>query len=73
MKKIENIVRAEMNAAGANEIYMPALQPKANWVTTDRWDNMDNLFKFTSFYSKIEYALGPTHEEVVTPLIKKFI
>lgn len=73
MKKIENIVRAQMNMAGANEIYMPALQPKANWVTTDRWDNMDNLFKFTSFYSKIEYALGPTHEEVVTPLIKKFI
>jgi prolyl-tRNA synthetase len=52
---------------------MPALQPKSNWEKTDRWDNMDNLFKFESFYSKIEYALGPTHEEIVTPLLKKFI
>lgn len=73
MNKIENIVREEMNAAGANEIYMPALQPKANWEVTDRWDSMDNLFRFESFYSKIEYALWPTHEEIVTPLLKKFI
>lgn len=57
MKKIENIVREEMNNVGANEIYMPALQPKANWEQTGRRDGMDNLFKFTSFYSKIEYAL----------------
>lgn len=72
-KKIENIIREEMNAAGGQEILMPSLQPKLNWQKTGRWDSYDTLFKFTSFYSKTEYALGPTHEEVVSPLAKRFI
>lgn len=72
-KKIENIIREEMNGLGANEILMPALSPRENWDTTGRWDTLDNLFRFTSFYSKNEYALGATHEEVVSPLMKKFI
>jgi prolyl-tRNA synthetase len=70
---IERIVREEMVKLGANEVAMPALQPKANWEKTGRWESLDNLFKFTSHYSKIDYALGPTHEEVVSPLLKKFI
>lgn len=72
-KKIENIIREEMEALGASEILMPTLQPKENWEKSGRWDGLDNLFKFTSFYSKNEYALGATHEEVVSPLMKKFV
>jgi prolyl-tRNA synthetase len=72
-KKVENIIREEMEGLGASEILMPTLQPKENWEKSGRWDGLDNLFKFTSFYSKNEYALGATHEEVVAPLMKKYI
>lgn len=71
-KKIENIIREEMITAGGQEILMPSLQPKENWEKTGRWDTVDSLFRFTSHYSKIDFALGPTHEEVVSPLVKKF-
>src|SRR3989344_5110055 len=72
-KKIENIIRKEMEALGGQEILMPALQPKQNWEETGRWANYDTLFKFTSFYSKTDYVLGPTHEEIISPLAKKFL
>lgn len=72
-KKIENIIREEMADLGAQEILMPSLHPKSNWEQTERWKTYDSLFKFTSFYSKIDYALGPTHEEIAAPLLKKFI
>ncbi|HBI25475.1 MAG: Prolyl-tRNA synthetase [Candidatus Wolfebacteria bacterium GW2011_GWC2_39_22] len=72
-KKVEAIIREEMEALGAQEIFMPTLQPKERWQTTGRWDGMDNLFRFTSYHSKIDYALGATHEEVVTPLMNDFI
>src|SRR3989344_7594804 len=72
-KKIENIIRKEMEALGGQEILMPALQPKQNWDKTGRWETYDSLFKFTRFYSKIDYALGPTHEEIISPLLAKFI
>ena len=71
-KKIENIIRDEMIIAGGQEIFMPSLQPKENWEKTGRWDTVDSLFRFTSHYSKIDFALGPTHEEVISPLVKKF-
>lgn len=70
--KVEGIIREEMNLLGANEILMPALQPKENWEATNRWDSMDVLFKIKSQTGK-EVALGPTHEEIVTPLAGKFI
>ena len=72
-KNIENIIREEMQAFGAQEILMPSLQPKENWVATGRWDALDNLFRFTSHYSKNEYALGATHEEIISPLMKDFL
>ena len=72
MKKIENIIRNEMEAAGGQELLMPALQPKENWQKTGRWETLDSLFRFTSHYSKIDFALGPTHEEIISPLVKKF-
>ncbi len=73
LKKIEKIIREEMENLGGQEILMPALQSKSNWETTGRWDALDSLIKFTTFYTKNEYALGPTHEEIVSPLMKKFI
>ena len=51
---------------------MPALTPKEVWETTGRWDNFDILFKLASMDKK-EYALGATHEEIVTPLVKPHI
>lgn len=71
LKKIENIVRDEMVNAGGQEMLMPALQPAENWKKTGRWDSMDDLFRFKSHYTKKDYALGATHEEVLAPLAKK--
>jgi len=71
-EKIKNIVREEMNAIGGQEILMPALTPKENWIKTNRWDNFDALFKLEG-HDKKEYALGATHEEIITPLVKRHI
>lgn len=70
LRRIEEVVRREMVTLGGQEVLMPALQPKANWEQTGRWETYDSLFRFTSFYTKSSYALGPTHEEVVTPLLQ---
>ncbi|MDO8470792.1 MAG: aminoacyl--tRNA ligase-related protein [bacterium] len=72
-KKIEAIIRQEMNAIGGQELLMPSLHPKENWEKTGRWEGLDNLFRFTSFYTKQDYALGATHEEIVVPLAKNHI
>ncbi len=72
LKNIENIVRKNMEEAGGQEILMPVLQPKENWLKTGRWETMDVLFRIKGSGDK-EYALGPTHEEVVSPLAKKVI
>lgn len=72
LRNVENIIREELNAIGAQEILMPALQSKENWEKTGRWDSVDVLFKLKSQTDK-EYALGATHEEVVTPLVGSFV
>lgn len=72
LNKIMGIIREEMNAIGGQEILMPALTPKEAWTTTQRWDNFDALFKLSGLENR-EYALGATHEEIVTPLAKKFL
>jgi len=72
LKNIENIIRKNMEDAGGQEILMPALTPKENWVKTNRWDNFDVLFKLKGAGDK-DMALAPTHEEVVVPLAKKFV
>lgn len=72
LSKIENIIRDEMSQIGAEEIFMPALHPKENWMRTGRWDELDVLFKILSRHGS-EYALGPTHEEIVTPLASPHI
>lgn len=68
LRKIEQIVREEMNNLGSSEILMPTLHPKVNWVKTGGWDNIDVLFKIKSRTGH-EYALGQSEEEVVTPLV----
>jgi len=72
LRKIEKIIREEMDGLGAQEIFMSGLQPKENWLTTERWDKVDVLFKIESQTGK-QYALGPTHEEIVTPLVGSFL
>jgi prolyl-tRNA synthetase len=72
LRNVEQIVREEMNDLGASEIFMPSLQPKEYWDTTNRWEGVDVLFKLKSQTGK-DYALGCTHEEVVTPLVQKFV
>lgn len=72
LTKIENIIREEMNVLGAQEILMPGLHPRENWDTTQRWDVVDVLFKLKGAGDK-DLALGPTHEEIVTPLVQKFV
>lgn len=72
LRNVEEIVREEMNALGGQEILLTALQPKENWIQTGRWDSVDVLFKIPS-QTKKEYALGPTAEDVVTPLVQSFV
>jgi len=72
LKKIEQIIREEMNNEGGQELLMPSLHPKDLWQTTGRWDTMDDLYKVTDASGK-ENALGATHEEIVVPLVKQFV
>ena len=68
LTKIQNIIREELNAAGANEILMPALTQEENYVKTGR-EAMDILFR-TEIQGGSKAVLNPTHEEVVTPLVQ---
>ena len=70
LKKIENIIRKEMIGVGGQEILMPVLHPKTLWEKTGRWSTLESLFKFTGLNSNVEFALGPTHEEIITPLVQ---
>lgn len=72
LNKIANIVRDEMNKADSQEIFLSALQNKASWEKTGRWQTFDALFKLKSILDT-EYALGPTHEEVLVPLVRQFV
>ncbi len=69
LKKVENIIREEMDRAGAQEILMPALQPSELWEKSGRFGQMGkSMFTLKDRADHI-FALGPTHEEVVTDLI----
>ena len=72
LNKIKDIVREEMDNLGGQEISMPSLSSSEVWKTTARWDSLDVLFKLGGADRK-EYALNPTHEEIVVPLVKKFV
>ncbi len=69
LRKVEQIVREEMNRAGALEVLMPALQPPEIWQQSGRYESArDVLFKVRD-RAKKEWLLGPTHEEVITSLV----
>lgn len=72
LRKIEAIIREEMNKIGGQEILMPALHPKEIWEETGRWDSADYLYKIKDRQEK-EWALGATHEEVVTDIARRYI
>lgn len=71
LQKIEDIIREEINAVGGQEVFMPALHPREIWDKTNRWD-MEVLFRLKGAGNK-DFALGPTHEETVTPLVQKTV
>lgn len=75
LDKISDIVREEMNAIGGQEMLMPALHPAANWAKTGRLKTFDALFKVegASETDKGKTVLGPTHEEIIYPLLAEYI
>ncbi len=71
LRKVEQIIREEMNKKGAQEILMPAVQPKELWVESTRWEKYGKeLLRFVDRNNR-ELCLGPTHEEVVTDLVRR--
>lgn len=71
LKKIEEIIRKEMIAIGAQELLLPALIPKSLWERSKRWQEIDPpLFKVKDRHGKL-FGLGSTHEEVITSLVAK--
>ncbi len=75
LKKIRNIISEEMDGAGAQEVLMPILMKKELWEESGRWDtylNAEIMFHLKN-RKNVEMCLGPTHEEAVTDLVRKFI
>ena len=73
LKKIENIVREEMDASGAQEILMPIVQPAELWQESGRWDVYGlEMVRLKDRHNR-EFCLGPTHEEMVTNLVHRDI
>ena len=70
LRKIENIVREEMDQSGAQEVLMPMVHPKELWEETKRWEKMGpELLRFKDRHDR-DFCLGPTHEEVITDLVR---
>lgn len=69
LRKIENIVREEMNSHGAQELLMPAMIPAEYYQEGGRWD-LDVLFRFKDRYGR-DYAIGFTHEEIITDIVRR--
>ncbi|WP_044494258.1 proline--tRNA ligase [Nesterenkonia massiliensis] len=70
LRKVEQVVREEMNAIGAQEVHFPALLPKEPYEATGRWEDYgDNIFRLQD-RKDADYLLAPTHEEMFTMLVK---
>jgi len=73
IRKVENIIREEMNRSGAIELLMPAVQPSELWQQSGRWDYYgQELLRFKDRHNR-DSCLGPTHEEVITDLVRREI
>ena len=71
LRKVENIVREEMNSFGGQEVLMPMVQPGELWKETERWQKYGKeLLVFQDRHER-EFCLGPTHEEVITDLLRR--
>ncbi len=71
LRKVENIVREEMNRTGAQEILMPAVQPAELWQESGRWEKYGpELLRFLDRHDR-HFCLGPTHEEIVTEMVRR--
>lgn len=71
LRKVENIVREEMNRAGAQEVLMPAIQPAELWQESKRWEHYGpELLRIKDRHDR-EFCFGPTHEEIITDLIRR--
>ena len=73
LHKVENIVRDEMDRAGAQEVLMPAVQPAELWQETGRWEQMGAEMLRLKDRHERDFCFGPTHEEVITDLIRNEI
>ncbi len=69
-QKVTNIIRQEMNKVGAQEILMPGVQPAELWQETNRWDQFGPQLLCMKDRHGRDYCLGPTHEEVITDLVR---
>ena len=70
LQKVSQIIREEMNNAGAMEVSMPVVQPSELWLESGRWQNMGpELLRFKDRHDR-DFCLGPTHEEVITDLVR---
>ena len=70
IRKVENIIREEMNKKGAIEVFLPSVQPAELWKESGRWDYYGpELLRFKDRHNR-DYCLGPTHEEVITDLVR---
>ncbi|MDW6092266.1 proline--tRNA ligase [Vibrio rhizosphaerae] len=70
LRKVENIIREEMNKAGAVETLMPVVQPSELWQETGRWDKFGpELLRIADRHDR-PFVLGPTHEEVITDMVR---
>ncbi len=73
LRKVENIIREEMDRAGAQEVLMPAVQPAELWEESGRWEQYGpELLRLADRHGR-EFCFGPTHEEVITDLIRREI
>ena len=73
LRKVEGIVREEMNRAGAQEVLMPAVQPSELWQESGRWEKYGpELLRLRDRHQR-EFCIGPTHEEVITDLMRREI
>ena len=71
LRKIEHIIREEMNRSGAQEVSMPVVQPAELWIETGRWRKMGDEMMRMQDRHKRDFCLGPTHEEVITDLFRR--
>lgn len=71
LRNIERVVRDELNKIGALELLMPAVQPAELWQETGRWDTFGGQLLRITDNNEREYCFGPTHEEVITDLMRR--